>query len=83
MLMYLERSNLLAIHQNTMITYFSPNCKSPILLGRFMLWRAQSTVPTPDTASPRMSLESALFTALWETHVLRCPCYRLQWINGE
>jgi hypothetical protein len=80
MLMYLERSNLLAIpiHQNMIIvTYFSPNCKSPILLGRFMLWRAQSTVPTPVTASPRMSLASALFTALWETHVLRCPCYRL------
>ena len=32
------------------MTYFSPNCKSPILLGRFMLWRAQSTVPTPVTA---------------------------------
>jgi hypothetical protein len=51
--------------------YFSANCKSPILLGRFMLWRAQSTVPTPVTASPGIPLASALFTALWETHVLR------------
>ena len=42
-----------------------------------MLWRAQSTVPTPVTASPRTSLVSALFTALWETHVLRCPCQRM------
>lgn len=48
--------------QGNNIAYFSPLCRSPTALGRFILCRAQSTVPAPVAASPALDL-LALLTA--------------------
>lgn len=44
-------------------TYLSPYCKSPTLVGCFMLWRAHSTDAVPVALWPRPGFVSARLTA--------------------
>lgn len=53
-------------------THLSPFWRSPTAMGGFMLWRAQSIVPSPVAARPRFDLVSAMFTALWLEQVDFC-----------
>ena len=60
---YIALSNFSVSTRFIYESYRSPFCKSPMLVGRFISWRAQSTVPMPVTARPRVSRVSALLTA--------------------